>query len=140
MLAEIVSDMKSNMTFLAPLLSGVVIGLSAMITSILGKLELTSISGEVAGMGTLDSITGLFERSQMIPPYLLQIFVGIYLIEIIFILTGTLVVVDSGNDPLEKTNKAGKNLKLGIGLYFITSLISTLALSFISIIVLGNLT
>jgi preprotein translocase subunit SecG len=139
MLAEIVSDMKSNMTFLAPLLSGVVIGLTAMITAILSKLDLASISGTASGLGGLDSITGLFEMSQMIPPYLLQISVGIYLIEIIFILSGTLVVIDSGNDPLEKTNKTGKNLKTGIGLYFVTALIAVIALFFLTTIVLGNL-
>jgi hypothetical protein len=139
MLAEIVSDMKSNMTFLAPLLSGVVIGLTAMITAILSKLDLASISGTTSGLGGLDSITGLFEMSQMIPPYLLQISVGIYLIEIIFILSGTLVVIDSGNDPLEKTNKTGKNLKTGIGLYFVTALIAVIALFFLTAIVLGNL-
>src|SRR3989304_4414005 len=40
LLAEVISDMKSNMTFLAPLLSGVVVGLAAMITSILNRLNL----------------------------------------------------------------------------------------------------
>ncbi len=141
MLAEIVSDMKSNMTFLAPLLSGVVIGLSAMITGILSKLDIASATGgDIAGFGNLNTITNLFDMSAMIPPYLLQISVGIYLIEIIFILTGTLVVIDSGDDKLEKTNKTGINLKAGIGLYFITALISTIALFFLTSIVLSGLT
>lgn len=140
MLAEIISDMKSNMTFLAPLLSGVVIGLSAMITQILGKLTSVDLSASsIAGFGSLDSIMGIFDRTSMIPPYLLQIIVGIYLIEIVFILTDTLVAIDSGNDPLEKMNKTGKNLKSGITLYFITALISTLILSLLSNIVLGSL-
>ena len=43
----------------------------------------------------------------MIPPYFLQIAIGIYLIEVIFILTGTLVTIDSGEDKLEKTNRIG---------------------------------
>ena len=46
MLAEIISDMKSNMTFLAPLLSGIVVGLAVMITSILNKMNLTNLSGD----------------------------------------------------------------------------------------------
>jgi hypothetical protein len=141
MLAEIVSDMKSNMTFLAPLLSGVVIGLSAMITEILSKLSISSLSDSgVSNLGSLDAILSIFDMTAMIPPYLLQISVGIYLIEIIFILTGTLVVIDSGDDPLEKTNKTGKNLKAGIGLYFITALISTIALFLLTSVVLGSLT
>ena len=46
MLAEISSDMKSNMTFLAQLLSGIVVGLAAMITFILSKLKLTAFTDE----------------------------------------------------------------------------------------------
>ncbi len=138
MLAEIISDMKSNMTFLAPLLSGVVVGLAAMITLILNKLNLGDLAGsaELAGLGT---ILEIFNLTKMIPPYYLQIAVGIYLIQIIFILTGTLVTIDSGEDKLEKTNKTGKNLKRGILLYFVTALLSTLALFFLSSVVLSGL-
>jgi len=49
------------------------------------------------------------------------------------------VAIDSGEDKLEKTNKIGKNLKAGVLLYFITALISTLALFLLSSIVLGGL-
>jgi hypothetical protein len=111
-----------------------------MITGILSKLSISNLaSGGVSSIGNLDAILSIFDMTQMIPPYLLQISVGIYLIEIIFILTGTLVVIDSGEDALEKTNKTGKNLKTGIGLYFATSLISILALFLLTTIVLGNL-
>ena len=142
MLAEIISDMKSNMTFLAPLLSGVVIGLAAMITLILNKLqEMGDLGGgvDLAGLGNLLGPDGIFSILKMIPPYYLQIAVGIYLIQIIFILTGTLVTIDSGEDKLEKTNKTGKNLKRGILLYFVTALLSTLALFFLSSVVLSGL-
>ena len=55
------------------------------------------------------------------------------------VITGTLVTIDSGEDKLEKTSKTGQNLKKGIVLYFITALLSTLALFVLSSIVLGNL-
>jgi hypothetical protein len=141
MLAEIVSDMRSNMTFLAPLLSGVVVGLAAMITTILTKLDLQSLAaGGASGIGgNLDTITNIFQLTKMIPPYYLQIAVGIYLIEIIFILTGTLVTVDSGEDKLEKTSKTGKNLMRGMILYFLTALAATIALFILASIVLGGL-
>jgi Flp pilus assembly protein TadB len=142
MLAEIISDMKSNMTFLAPLLSGIVVGLAAMISSILKKLDVVQTAGDtgaIAGFGNLGTITELFDYRIMIPSYILQIIVGIYLMEVIFILTGTLVVINSGEDKLEQTNKTGINLKIGIGLYFATALISIIALFFLTSIVLGNL-
>ncbi|MFA4953191.1 MAG: hypothetical protein WC584_03140 [Candidatus Pacearchaeota archaeon] len=139
MLAEIVSDMKSNMTFLAPLLSGIVVGLAAMITAILSKIKLGG-GEEITGLGSFSSITQLFDYLQMIPPYYLQIAVGIYIIQVIFILTGTLVIIDSGEDKLEKTNKTGKNLLTGVLLYFITSLFATMALFILASVVLSGLT
>jgi len=140
LLAEITSDMKSNMTFLAPLLSGIVVGLAAMITQILGMLKIGDLAGAGAGnLGSLSNLINLFQYESMIPPYFLQISVGIYLIEIIFILTSTLVTIDSGEDRLEMTNKIGANLKRGMLLYFGVALLSVLALSILSTVVLGNL-
>ncbi len=140
MLAEILSDMKSNMTFLAPLLSGIVVGLALMITSIISKLELSALTGDtISGMGNIEALTSIFQKIYIIPPYYLQIAIGIYLIQIVFILTGTLVTVDSGEDKLERMNQIGSNLKKGIGLYFVVSLVATLALFVLSTVVLGNL-
>ena len=142
MLAEIISDMKSNMTFLAPLLSGVVVGLAAMITSILNRLDIaTQITGgeAIEGIGNLGTITDLFQIQNVIPPYFLQIAIGIYLVQIIFILTSTLVMVDSGEDKLEKVNKIGKNLKRGILLFFIVAVLTTFVLFILTSVVLTNL-
>ena len=140
LLAEITSDMKSNMTFLAPLLSGIVVGLAAMITSILGMLNVADLSGVGASsLGSIGNLVDIFKYKDMIPPYFLQISVGIYLIEIIFILTSTLVTIDSGEDKLEMTNKIGINLKKGMILYFIVALLSVLALSILSGTVLSGL-
>ncbi|MBS3094057.1 hypothetical protein J4474_00165 [Candidatus Pacearchaeota archaeon] len=138
MLAEIISDMKSNMTFLAPLLSGVVVGLATMITFILNKISESTAEGAQSGIGGLGSLMNIFQPENMIPPYFLQIIVGVYLIQIIFILTNTLVEVDSGEDKLERTNKIGKNLKAGMTLYFITALIATVALFVLSVVVLSG--
>ena len=135
MLAEIISDMKSNMTFLAPLLSGIVVGLAAMITSILSRLNVSGLGD--AGAGNFQTLLTIFDISKMIPPYYLQIAIGIYLIQIIFILTKTLVVIDSGEDKLQRINSIGKNLRRGITLYFITGLLAILALFALSSVVIG---
>ncbi|MDP3026927.1 MAG: hypothetical protein Q8N63_04410 [Nanoarchaeota archaeon] len=145
LLAEVVSDMNSNMTFLAPLLAGIVVGLASMITGILGQLK--NLIGEgvaesIAGMD-ISSIAGpggLFDIANMVPPYFMQVAIGIYIIEIIFILTATLVVVDSGEDKLRKTHDIGRNLIRGSILYLITALISILALSLLAGVALGGLT
>lgn len=141
LLAEVISEMKSNMTFLAPLLLGIVVGLAAMITAILNKLQILQVGGEGAEqLGGMGDILSIFDIVTMIPPYFLQIAVGIYLVEIIFILTGALVSIDSGEDRLEKMNKTGKNLRRGVMLYFIIALLSTIVLFLVSTVVLSGIT
>jgi len=142
LLAEVVSDMKSNMTFLAPLLAGIVIGLSAMITIILNKLTSLQITGSqeaVGGLGNLATITRLFNLTEMIPPYFLQITIGIYIIEIIFILTAALVTVDSGKDTLKEKYDLARYLKRGVFLYIATAFISIVSLALLATVALGGL-
>ncbi len=145
LLAEVVSDMKSNMTFLAPLLAGIVVGLASMITLILSKLS--SIIGQAelggattAGYGAIGTIVELFKVENMIPPYILQICVGLYIIEIIFILTRTLVAVDSGEDKLKTTHDIGRNLLSGGLLYSIVAFFSIVGLSLIASVALAGIT
>jgi hypothetical protein len=116
LLADIISDMKSNMTFLAPLLSGIIVGLSGMITTILGALSEMFASGGLGGgaagaAGGIEGILSIFNVTKMIPTYWLQIVVGIYLIQVVFILTSTLVTIRSGRDPVQMVAETGKNLK-----------------------------
>ena len=143
LLAEVSSDMKSNMSFLAPLLAGIVIGLATMITGILGRLKELVGQGlgeqTIGGFGNIGSIVNLFDISNLIPPYYLQIAIGIYIIEIIYILTSTLVIVDSGEDKLKTSYEISKNLIRGSVLYLIVSLISIIALSFLAGIALRGI-
>ncbi|MFA5020289.1 MAG: hypothetical protein WC533_04275 [Candidatus Pacearchaeota archaeon] len=143
LLAEVVSDMKGNMTFLAPLLSGIVIGLTGMIALILNKLntiiDLVAESGEESGYMSMVGITNLFDILEMIPPYYMQIAIGVYIIQVIFILTGVLVTIDSGEDKLKKTYDLGKNLKRGILLYVLLAIIAIVSLSFLASFALGGI-
>ena len=76
----------------------------------------------IAGAGGIGNILGIFEITQMIPPYWLQMVIGFYLIEIVFILTATLVTIKSGRDRLEKTAQTARNLKISVVLYFFVAL------------------
>jgi len=146
LLADIISDMKSNMVFLAPLLSGIIVGLAGMITTILGSLNALFESGvgegaaDVIGGGAgLSNILGIFDLTKMIPTYWLQIVIGIYLIEIVFILSSTLVTTKAGRDRLLSTNETGKNLKKSILLYCIIALGSIIGLTLIGAIALAGI-
>ena len=140
-LAEIVSDMRSNMTFLAPLLAGIVIGLGTMVTTILNKISIINSLGsdsDVGGIGSFASIASIFNINEVIPPYHLQIIVSIYIIEIIFILSSALVTVESGKDTLKEKNSLAKNLRAGGFLYIIAGTISIVALTLLASIALGS--
>ncbi len=143
LLAGIISDMKSNMNFLAPLLSGIIVGLAGMITTILGNLSAVFESGgptnEIVGAGGLQGILSIFDITTMIPTYWLQIVVGFYLIEVVFILTSTLVSIKSGRDPLQATAETGKNLKKTMVLYFIVALGSIVGLTIVASVALAGL-
>ncbi len=143
LLAEIVSDMRSNMTFLAPLLSGIVVGLAGMIGTILNKLEILTTATQgaesIAGLGTAGTITSLFRITEMIPPYFLQVTIGLYIIQIVFILTVTLVTVDAGKDKLKEKSELSKYLKTSILLYGSTALLAILGLVILATIALGGL-
>jgi len=139
LLADVVSDMRSNMSFLAPLLAGIVIGLSAMITGILGKLDyMASLGGDatMAGIGNIGNIVKLFDVKNMISPYSMQVAVGVYIIEIVFILTGALVIIDAGEDRLKRTYEIYRSLMRGGLLYLIMALVSILSLSILANIAL----
>ncbi len=134
-LAEIISDMKSNMTFLAPLLAGIVVGLSSMIIAVISKLEVQALQGgEMAdgGLSSLGSMLKLFQSQEMIPPYFLQISVGVYIIEIVLILTIALVTLDSGKDTLREKYELAGNVKTAMILYLITALFSTVVLTLLA--------
>lgn len=145
LLADIISEMKSNMGFLAPLLSAIVIGLASMITLILGKLEAMILLSpgaadqSLGGLGSVGMITDMFNIAKMIPPYWLQIIVGIYLVEIIFILTSTLVTIEYGADELTDKAEKSKILARAIGLYIMAALISIIALAGLAAISIGNI-
>jgi hypothetical protein len=133
--------MKSNMTFLAPLLAGIVVGLGGMITLILSKLtQNISIGADSSelGFGGLADLLKVFDYTLMVPPYFLQIIIGLYIIEIIFILNYALVIVESGKDTLKEKNSLSQNLKRGLTLYIVTALISTIALSLLAVIAIGS--
>jgi hypothetical protein len=142
LLAEVVSDMKGNITFLAPLLSGIVIGLTAMIAFILNKLlsvfDIIGSGGDLAGFD-VGMVQELFNIVLMVPPYFIQISIGLYLVQIVFILTRVLVVVDSGDDRLKITNQTSKNLTMGLILYFVVATLSIVVLNILAAVALSGL-
>lgn len=116
LMADIISDMKSQIAFLTPMIAGIVIGITSMITYILGNLgkQITQLgTEEVAGqIGALSSFFG-----DSIPTYYFQAVVGLYVFQIVYILTILSNGIENGADSLQERYLLGRNLVNSTMLY-----------------------
>ncbi|MFH1589521.1 MAG: hypothetical protein ABIB43_03060 [archaeon] len=108
LMAEVISSMKSQISFLTPAITGIVIGITSMITAILGglgeKLGALSSETDVAGSGILT----MFGNG--VPTYFFQIIVGVYVVQIVFLLTVLINGIENGADKLNERYMLGQNL------------------------------
>ncbi|MBU2634198.1 MAG: hypothetical protein KJ674_03050 [Nanoarchaeota archaeon] len=136
LLSDIVSSMKSQIGFLTPIISGIVVGISTMIVLVLGRLSTlmaqSSLEGGDTSFGGLGGLSGLFEVANIIPGYYLQLVVGIYVVEVIIILTFLANGIENGNDKLTAKYMVSKNLYTSGLLYFIVALLVTLIFSYLA--------
>ncbi|MCX6711237.1 MAG: hypothetical protein NTZ02_04085 [Candidatus Woesearchaeota archaeon] len=134
LLADIISSMKSQISFLTPAISGIVIGITSMITMILGKLAIQmrqmQESGGETGLGGIGGMMGLI--SDGIPPYYFQLIVGIYLVEITYILIVISNGIENGADSLGEKYSIGKELPKSVILYVVISLVVTLLFNLVA--------
>jgi hypothetical protein len=122
LMADIISSMKSQIKFLTPAIAGVVIGITSMITAILGRLsnqlqEVTSSAGSEASANS--SFMEMFGNG--IPTYYFQIIVGIYVVQITYILTVISNGIENGSDKLSERYQLGNNLVRSTLLYIFIS-------------------
>ncbi len=131
LMAENISSMKSQINFLTPVIAGIVIGITSMITNILGKLsgQIKSVSAEGAGAqaATLANIFGVG-----IPTYYFQIVVGLYVVEIIYILTILANGIENGNDNVNEQYTLGKNMMRSTIMYCFVATAVMLIFNFIA--------
>lgn len=138
LMAEIISSMKSQINFMAPAISGVVIGITSMITTILGRLreQASVIAAQEGAGGRVSMFTELF--GDAIPTYYFQIVVGIYVVQIIFILSILSNGIENGSDKLSERYWIGKYLIRSTLLYCIIALIVMILFNFVASSVVGK--
>ncbi|TKJ17567.1 hypothetical protein CEE44_03470 [Candidatus Woesearchaeota archaeon B3_Woes] len=123
LMADIVGSMRSQIRMLTPVVSGIVIGITSMITTILGKLGSMFPTGE----GGESAIAGASNVATMfgdgVPAYYFQIVVGIYVVQVVYILTIVINGIENGSDKLNERYTMGINLTKSVTLYIIISLV-----------------
>ena len=130
LLGEVISSMKSQISFLTPAIAGIVVGISSMIVNIIVQLgekiqgfqlgEGAELTGAAASLGT---ITQLFNVKDIIPGFFFQIVVGIYVVQSVYILTILENGIENGTDKVNEQYLLGKNLYKSVFLYIIIAAI-----------------
>ncbi len=122
LMADIISDMKQQVSILAPALAGIVVGITSMIIGILNSLsdQMTNISA-ISADGTIPpGFLDLFGEG--IPTYYFQIIIGVYIVEVIYIMILLINGVESGSDKLSERYLLGSNLIKSTIVYTIIAL------------------
>lgn len=141
LLAETVGSMKAQVSFLSPVISGIVVGIGTMITTIIGGLAAAMSAapgGEgaaAANLGALGDLSSLFPVDSLMPPYFFQIVVGIYLIEVVFILSILSNGIENGVDKLNEENKIGKNLYRSTIFYVIVAALTMIVFNALAVMI-----
>jgi len=109
-MADVISSMKAQVKFLTPAIAGIVIGITSMISTILTKLsaQLTSFAAQGEQSGGWADMLKIFGIG--IPTFHFQVIVGIYIVQIAFILTSLVSGIENGSDKLGERYALGKGL------------------------------
>ncbi|MBU1204955.1 MAG: hypothetical protein KKA61_00365 [Nanoarchaeota archaeon] len=138
LLADVISSMKSQLSFIAPAIAGVVVGITSMVTTIIqklgGSMEALAEGSESAGASM--GVMGMFGDG--IPTYFFQIVIGIYVIEIIYILTVLANGIENGSDSLNEQYLIGQNMIKSTLLYIFIAFVVTILFNFVATVVLES--
>ncbi len=137
LLADIISSMKSQISFLTPMIAAIVVGVTSMMINIINKLgelfkefEAGNVETETINTGLLKILgEGGLNIENIIPGYQFQVVVGLFVVEMALILTILSSDIENGFDPVTKKNRIAKNLFVSAFLYFVIALIGILVFS-----------
>ncbi|MEM5853168.1 MAG: hypothetical protein QXG39_00950 [Candidatus Aenigmatarchaeota archaeon] len=127
-LSETTSDMQIQAWVFAPLSAGIVVGLMAVVIYIFsffgGNLEEIAkfLGGGTIGDVTASSLSFLPNIGKQMPFHYFQIMVGIYMVEMVILISYFLGELNYGEDEVNKTRDMGKIMLIAILVYSLTVL------------------
>lgn len=132
-LSDTTSSMESQIHFLTPAIAGIVVGITSMITKIMillsSKLE---EMGKMSPDSNYGSVLTILGGGNAIPTYHFQAIVGLYVVQIVFILTILVNGIENGNDKLKEKYLLGRNLVSATLTYVFIALAVVLIFTMIS--------
>jgi len=139
LMADTLSSMKSQVGFLTPIISGVVVGITSMIGQILGVLADKMSDFNNSDIGT--SASGILDMfgSGGVPTFYFQAIVGLYVVEITYVLSVMINGIKNGSDKIGEMNILGVNLIKATLIYVLVAGAFTIGFSFLSISIVQGL-
>jgi len=144
-LSEVTTTLKIQSLILAPLASGIVVALAAMMISMLLNLSgwAESFQGKLASYGPIGTVgSGVFKSVLEIDkimsiPYF-QLIVGFYMIEVVFMITLFLCIIKYGDDRIQRKYEIGKAILSSVLIYsFVVLVLYLILTSLIKISAIG---
>ncbi|HLC73046.1 MAG TPA: hypothetical protein VJH20_00245 [Candidatus Nanoarchaeia archaeon] len=143
LLGEIISSMKSMTNFLAPIIAGIVVGMASLMVSIIGRLgdlfANSSSDQELFSTGGSEVFGVLINIKEVIPSYFFQIIIGVYIVEIIFILSVLSNGIENGPDKIGGEHLIGRNMFTGTLLYSLIAFLFILVFNALVIVIMQGI-
>ncbi|MDI3543978.1 MAG: hypothetical protein PWQ28_259 [Candidatus Woesearchaeota archaeon] len=134
-LADVLSSIKSQMSFLTPLIGGIVVGITNLLSNVINVINQTqtNIGNQTATAPGMVSAESLQFFGIGIPSYFFQIVVGMFVVEIIIIMSYIYATIEKGEDSVYRGYSMGQNLIKGTSLYFIVGIVTSIMFSLLTI-------
>ncbi|MFT4250006.1 MAG: hypothetical protein ACMXYD_01450 [Candidatus Woesearchaeota archaeon] len=128
LLSDVLSSMKSQINFLLPVIAGIVIGITSMITTVLGAVQAQGAAFADSGVGSIPLDSFGFGT----PTFYFQIIVGLYVVQVVLILSYMISGIENGIDPLSEDYIRGKGLLSATTLFVVVAFIIILVFNMIA--------
>ncbi|DAC72844.1 MAG TPA: hypothetical protein DSN98_02945 [Thermoplasmata archaeon] len=123
MLYELTSTLRSTVTVFAPLIAGVTLAITMLISTILSSLSKSSSAEMITDLpASLPGASDTFMMENVRPEYFVLV-IGIYLIELVFLLTRFTNGINEGDDKATFMFSLGKIMPLSIIVFSVTIIV-----------------
>jgi len=120
MLYELTSTLRSTVSVFAPLIAGVTLSITTLISTILQSIQAKQSPETFTGMpSTLSSAAGSLMTENIRPEYFVLV-IGVYLIELVILLTRFTNGLNEGDDTATFMYSLGKTMPVSIAVFSIT--------------------
>ena len=136
MMDETTSSIKMQIAFIAPFITGIVASASSLLVQMLQQLSLLlerieqmfNINTTMIGSATssLSDSLSMIKLEEAMPPTLIQLFVGVYLIEITILLCMLLNGINHGFDKINRDMLISRSLLKSVVMFALVNMIITI--------------